>query len=852
MIGRFATVAFVAAVILGSVWPMALGDRFAFRDVNHFYLPLYDYVAARTAAEWLPFWNPLDHTGLPLIGETSTAVLYPVRYAVYSLPLSNEWLMNLYLVVHLMLASAGAAWLARTIGCRPLGAVVAAIVYPMSGSVFALLSNPPFLVGAAWIPFALGGCLSAAPIRRRIVIATTALSMMVLGGDPQSALHGVITVGAIALLSARGQLKQAKRRGRSWVDSELFGTFIVGLVACVLAVGISSIQIAASLDWSRQSVRAPDAGPRGEIYDFSLAPWHAIEVISPRPFGDLFPVHRRIANLIPGEGRMWTPSIYAGLVVGFALLCRLVRPREYVAEPWFAVAVVSLCICFGHFGAVWFLQQIPGVLPHSDSAIGGPFWFLCHLVPGYRSFRYPVKWLPIFAIAGSMVAAQWVATERDKTEGRVAIALLLIFLIAVVVAHVAIGHWARWYPIAPNEMPVDEYWGRLDVTGGLVLVRRSCLWTVAILLPLVALRRFATTIRERLGGASLAIAWAVLIAIDSAAAASTLLPTVNIERERQLAHQASPPPIPKTRVLRTQLGMWPRRWRQSHSEDRALEVAASERMAWFGRWHLVHRQAVFNSMVSIKSRSYREFWSACNHHLANLDVQQRRVFWQAIRQWLAIGAVSHVDGQSSMAAAGMTLVAVDRKRTEPVHQLRVFTQWSPEKPLRELIGEIGRMDENDRTGQNRRPDGLPLPHVAFEQPSTEPARSATVDRASDGAIIVECNSTCLLERCVFQDGNWTARLTPPDGGPSRSQPVFRSSHLNQAVAIPAGKWSVTFEYRPWWKAAAVFATALAALLLAILAILPNQIVNPSVRGIVFFLIRGRLLRSFRPFYRNNH
>ncbi|QEF99195.1 hypothetical protein Mal15_32560 [Stieleria maiorica] len=851
MIQRLATVAFVAAVILGSIWPMFLGDRIAFRDVNHFYLPLYDYVSERTAGEWLPFWNPLDHTGLPLIGEASTAVLYPVRYVVYSLPLTNEWLMNLYLVVHLMLASAGAAWMAKTIGCSRLGAVVAAIVYPLSGSVFALSCNPPFLVGAAWIPLALGACLSATAIRRRVVIAATALSMMVLGGDPQSALHCVITVVAIALLSTRGQLKQAKRSGHSWMRCEWFRSVIVSFVACVLAVGVSSIQIAASLDWSRQSVRAPDAGPRSEIYDFSLAPWHAIEVLSPRPFGDLFPVHRRVANLIPGEGRMWTPSIYAGLVVGFALLCRLVRPREYFAEPWFAVALIGLLICFGHFGVVWFLQQIPGVLQHSESAIGGPFWMLCNLIPGYSSFRYPVKWLPIFAIAGSMVAAQWIATERDRIEGRVATALLAAFVIAVVGAHLAIDHWARWYPIAPNELPIDEYWGRLDVTGGLVIVRRSCLWTVAILLPLIGLRWFAVPIRERFGVASLACAWAILIAIDSVAAASTLLPTVNISQERQLSHQASPPPIPKTRVLRTQRGMWPQRWRQSHSDERALEVAASERMAWFGRWHLVHRQAVFNSMVSIKSRSYREFWSACNQHLGDLDFEQRRVFWRQIRQWLAIGAVSHVDGKASTAAGGMTLVAVDRKTTEPVDRVRVFTRWMPEKPLREFIGEFGRIDEDSLADGNRDGGRVPLPHVAIAPPSADPGRTARVRRTTEGAIVVECNATCLLERCVYQDGNWNARLTPLDGGPSRSRSVFRSSHLNQAVAVPAGKWIVSFEYRPWWKRAAIFATILSAILLGILARLPNQFVNPTVRGIVFFLIRGRLLRSFRPSNRNH-
>ena len=70
-------------------------ERLAFRDVSHFYTPLYEYVASRTSDHWLPLWNPLDQTGLPLVGETTTAVLYPVRWAVFSLPLPAAQALSL-------------------------------------------------------------------------------------------------------------------------------------------------------------------------------------------------------------------------------------------------------------------------------------------------------------------------------------------------------------------------------------------------------------------------------------------------------------------------------------------------------------------------------------------------------------------------------------------------------------------------------------------------------------------------------------------------------------------------------------------------------------------------------------
>ena len=69
-------------------------DRLAFRDVGHFYTPLYDYVSERTETDWLPLWNPLDRTGVPLLGESTTGVLYPVRYLVFSLPFSTASLIR--------------------------------------------------------------------------------------------------------------------------------------------------------------------------------------------------------------------------------------------------------------------------------------------------------------------------------------------------------------------------------------------------------------------------------------------------------------------------------------------------------------------------------------------------------------------------------------------------------------------------------------------------------------------------------------------------------------------------------------------------------------------------------------
>ena len=204
MIRRTAPILFAVVVILLVMSPIFRGQRYAFRDVSHFYLPLYDYVGERTRGEWLPLWNPLDQMGMPLVGESTTAVLYPVRDLIYRLPLESEAALNVYLLAHVILAAITSAWLARRIGCCSVGVAAAAFVYPLSGCVFSLCCNPPFLVGAAWLPLALGALVCADRDRflTRVQVASFSLAMMVLGGDPQTALH--VTMVACVWLTIGG------------------------------------------------------------------------------------------------------------------------------------------------------------------------------------------------------------------------------------------------------------------------------------------------------------------------------------------------------------------------------------------------------------------------------------------------------------------------------------------------------------------------------------------------------------------------------------------------------------------------------------------------------------------------
>ena len=65
------------------------------------------------------------------------------------------------------------------------------------------------------------------------------------------------------------------------------------------------------------------------------------------------------------------------------------------------------------------------------------------------------------------------------------------------------------------------------------------------------------------------------------------------------------------RWMRTQSGSgWPKIWKETNDDARLVDVEASVRAAWFGRWHLVDRAGVLNNMVSIRSHNMSLFWKA--------------------------------------------------------------------------------------------------------------------------------------------------------------------------------------------------------------------------------------------------
>lgn len=509
---------------------------------------------------------------------------------------------------------------------------------------------------------------------------------------------------------------------------------------------------------------------------------------------------------------MWTPSIYAGFFVAVAVFAALIHPQRSSASKWIIIATVAWLMSLGHFGPVWIAQQF-GLFSDVPSAVGGAYWLLAELVPPYQAFRYPVKWLPVFAIACSMIAGrcldQLTCEKLCRTVTRaivccIGFAMVLSLISLVLAFNDGLKAWAD----SNVSRFRDEYYGPLQVEEGFKLASLSWVWTALVaglLLYCVRVRRVG---RDRL----VFIAFAV-IAIDVIASAQRLLPAVPSARSEQLYQEALQGYSfsGSRRWLRTQSGVWPKTWKTTHSPERMLEASVSERLAFFGRWHLEERQAVFNSMVSLRSSDYVRFWRSVREQRHVGSQSRSEQFWSTVQNWLAIEGIVHTTNDATSLRA-LDLVSVEFDRTNEDSRLRLFSQWSTDQTIEQIVEGISRSGlppVPSLASEDARQfgDGTPAAMIS----SSGSPSIGTVESIEEGSdwcrVNLRCDGPILLERTAYQDGNWSAEIRRA-GEMSADASVFRSSVLHQAVHLPdAGRWEVTFRYEPWWKFPALACTA---------------------------------------------
>jgi hypothetical protein len=431
-------VAGISAVVVAALLGDALvGDRvFALRDSSHTFPALYQLVRDEWLAGSPPLWNPLLNAGQPLAGTGVAGAFYPPQLLLTTL-LPDGVSLNALVAVHLVLAGIAAGLIARDVGCGLPAAVLAGLTYACCGSVLFQVYNPIIAAGAAWFAWAMRAGLrlidrfSAADV----LALAASLALAILAGDPQAAYHAGLGLGVFVVWRHRGSPAAALvPAGRL-------------AAAAVFAAALALVQITTSTEFLRDTTRFTDAWPMSiwevprflreadaesprtapwyavmigrppeavsfyyDVYRFSVAPGRWVELLSPTLGG---PVLRRWPQALGFERDAWTATLYAGAIPLVCVVAALARRADRRTAAWGVLLGLAVLASLGGFGLAAATRhglawigggERPAPYVTGDE-VGGVYWLMATLLPGYAGFRYPAKWLTPCALAFAQLAA---------------------------------------------------------------------------------------------------------------------------------------------------------------------------------------------------------------------------------------------------------------------------------------------------------------------------------------------------------------------------------------------------------------------------------------------------------------
>ncbi len=775
-------------------WPLLAGTHsLAFRDAAHFYTPLYDYVAIRQSERWLPLWNPNDLTGMPLLGETSTAVLYPLRLVIYQLA-SPSTALSWYVFTHLLLAGVAAHLLAAAANVSTLGRSIAILGYPLAGPVLFLSYNPPFLVSAAWLPILLAAYLKQVhsievrAVQRSIAMAALSTAMMISAGDPQTALHAWLLIGAYQTLQWLWQPTAWKR----------FASVGLRLMAsAALAAGLVAPQIMASIDWTRHSDRVHFNV--SESLPFNVKAYHWLEWFSPFVSGQIFPTHTRITQfLYPGE-RDWTTTLYGGTAV--MLLALVGLKYRHSKSTWCWAILFAMGLLLAH--------------PSCNQ-------WLVDWVPGYHLFRYPAKWLPFASLGLVMLAAQHtdVWTQRNV---RIKWAWFWYLMAAVLTGVIAIGVVLT---LSSQSVESSRVWGPFKFEQARNMVCFSLAQTFVMIAALAWSWRYRSV-----------TALLILLALDLGWTAAPQLLMVDNQGVSALEHTLqtssryqTPAAAPENspRGVRTMVGeATPRIWRTTSSPRfRAMENYVSERVSYAGRWHLADDQKLFNAPVTIRPQQIDQFWDSVTALQKTLPPTKQTAAWLSIYRWLGVDREWIVAPQTVSMSDDEPAALMHVAKVKSLSQRSSLVQWASvwrpieaqhwtqplamENRLQEVCSGLPIADQpwvEFVGGQTS--SGMPINSPEHEAKSTEDA-AATLPQCEMKilksepehlSLHVHATQSGWLTVKTFQDGHWKATIRSRSADKESAEtplPLYRTDFLFMGAKVEEGDWQIDFTYRPWW------------------------------------------------------
>lgn len=367
-----------------------LGGVLYRRDAGFFFVPWREVLSRLLSRGEAPVWNEWLSSGRPFAADPNAAVFWPLSPLVVLLGPTRLEFLNLAVVLVLFFLAL------RLVGLRAVASAAGAILLLFAGVFQSLTGFFGATAALAPLPLAVAALATLDPLdragkRRRIALASAALGLSFLGGEPLVTAMGAVTVAAVAGFGVvrdfrAGNADAGRRRGAAF------------LWTGVLALALAAVQLLPAAGELARSARWRGDPEAGALY-WSVRPGRILTLLEPRLVGD------------PGsetpEGYWGAGTFDAGnpyfldLSIGaIPLALALSAAATRRGRAALALAALSACLSFGRF--------LPGF-----GSLAAPLAF----------FRYPEKWwliaIPALAAAAAIGLDALLTLETRERSLRV-------------------------------------------------------------------------------------------------------------------------------------------------------------------------------------------------------------------------------------------------------------------------------------------------------------------------------------------------------------------------------------------------------------------------------------------------
>ncbi|MBI2034664.1 MAG: YfhO family protein [Candidatus Levybacteria bacterium] len=334
----------------------------------------------------IPFWNPYNFSGAPLLANFQSAVFYPLGILYFFLPQVTAW--SLLVVSQTFLAAFFTFLYARKIGISKIGSFFAGISFALSAFMNVWLEYNTIGQVILWLPLTLLSFehLLLKREARWITIFIFSQAASLLAGHPQVFIYSFIFI-VIYILNRVVVSKQSNK----------IALLLFFLLLLTLPIGIGAIQIISGLELIQQSARV------SHDFDFLMhkiliQPWQFIMMFIPDFFGN--PATR---NYWPDDTYIGKVT-YIGIIPLFFAFFSLKNLRNRLTRLFIvSIIIVLLLASFNPVTIILYKLNLPLISTSSPTLSVFLFCFCASLLAGigvdlWRNEKASVKQLVRFLV----------------------------------------------------------------------------------------------------------------------------------------------------------------------------------------------------------------------------------------------------------------------------------------------------------------------------------------------------------------------------------------------------------------------------------------------------------------------